>query len=348
MADSSLKGLSQSLAACCNVSHWISSKADTPNHSRRSLWVMVALLTALWVMELLAGWSSHSLSLLADAGHLLSDLGAIFISLIAAWLAQRPAPARATFGNRRIEAIAALLNSGSLVIVALWIAQEALTRIQSPQPVYGLPMLVVAAVGFGVNMINALLLWRSGGQDLNLRGVLLHVLADAASSLGVILAAMAIYFGHCLWVDAVVSLMIAIVVGISALPLCRECLEILLNYAPRGVEPTQVEAALASFPGVYQVEKLRIWAMSSQEVALCAHLTIDGVTGGERDRLLKQLQSYLTESFGITDSTLQLTSRYSVETQALHPLLESAWQWSGVAQSSAQDLEKIESSIGEI
>lgn len=267
------------------------------------------------------GLSSHSLSLLADAGHLLSDVGALGLTLIASWFAQRPAQGRATFGHWRIEVLAALVNGVGLLIIATLIAGEAIDRFQSPQPVLNLPLLLGAGLGLIVNSLNLLLLHKHSQKDLNLRGAFLHVAADAASSVSILITAIVIANWQWFWIDAAGSLLIACLTGLSAIPLIWNSLEILLNYAPRSIDPTEVEAALAAFSGVRQVQKLRIWAISSNQVALSAHLLVESTDSQTRDRLLWQLEASLSETFGIQESTLQLTSREMSSSLNLHPLL---------------------------
>ncbi|GAB1539373.1 cation diffusion facilitator family transporter [Scytonema sp. NUACC21] len=271
-----------------------------------------------WSVGLLSG----SLSLQADAEHILSDVAALGISLLASWLAEKPATERATFGHRRIEILAALANGLTLLVIALVICWEAIHRFQTPEGISGLPMLVVAMIGLIVNLLNITLLHPHSHNDLNVRGALLHVIADTASSLGVILAAVAIHLWDWFWADAVVSLLVAGFTGFSALPLLRESLLILLEYAPPSIDPVQVETSLKSFPQVVEVSKLRIWRISPNLVMLCAHITTECTTLEERDRLLKQLKTHLQETFGIHETTLQLTSPTSLSTLPIHPLFK--------------------------
>ncbi len=306
---------------CCDFSHLINTNNTESEQKTQLLWMSIGLISSLFVAELLTALVSHSLSLLADAGHLLSDVVALGLSLVATRLAQRPATGQATFGHRRVEVLAALVNGLALLAIAIFIAKEAVGRFHSPEPVLGLPVLIVAGVGLAVNSLNIALLHKASRNDLNIRGAFLHVVADTASSVGVIFAALVIYFFNWTWVDAVVSLIIACSVGLSALPLVRDSLEVLMEYAPRSVNPARVEAALKSFAGVCQVEKLHIWTLGSGQVALCAHLTVDAISGGERDRLVKRLQTHLEQEFDIRESTLQLTHRNSTEFKDFHPLL---------------------------
>jgi len=306
---------------CCDFSYLTDTQAIQSRQKMQLLWLAIALLSSLFIAELLIGLHSHSLSLLADAGHLFSDVIALGISLLATWLAQRPATKQATFGYHRVEILAALVNGLALLTIAVVIAKEAVERFHSPEPVLGLPMLVVAGVALAVNSTNIALLHKASRNDLNIRGAFLHVLADTASSVGVILAALVVYLFNWTWVDAGVSLLIVCSVSFSAFPLVKDSLEVLMEYSPRSIDPTRVEAAIKGFEAVCQVEKLHIWTISSGQVALCAHLTVDAIGGGERDRLTKQLQTHLEQEFDIRESTLQLTHRNSTEVMELHPLL---------------------------
>lgn len=305
---------------CCDLSHLIPPDLEGGKKAKL-LWIAVGLLSSLLIAELLTGLFSHSLSLLAEAGHLLCDVIALVISLVATRIAQKPATGRATFGHQRVEIIAALSNGLALFAIAFFIAKEALFRFDSPEPLLGLPMLIVAALGLVVNGINLTLLHNVSRHDLNIRGAFLHVVADTVSCVGVILAALVVYFFNWNWVDTVVSLAIAFSVSLTAIPLIKDSLNVLMEYAPHWVDPLEVEAEISSFAAVCQVEKLQIWTIGSGQVALCAHLIVDAITGGERDRLLKQLQTHLKQEFNIHESTLQITQRHSTEIRELHPLL---------------------------
>jgi cobalt-zinc-cadmium efflux system protein len=279
------------------------------------LWITVALLALFFVAEWSVGLWSHSLSLQADAGHILSDVAALGLSLFATWLAQQPATGKATFGHHRVEILAALVNGLTLLAIALVISWEAIHRFQTPETILDLPMLAIACLGLIVNLLNITLLHPHSHDDLNLRGAFIHVIADTVSSLGVILAAIAIHLWDWLWADAAISLVVAVLTGLSALPLLRESLNILLEYAPKSIEPIEVQNYLESIAGVVEVEKLYIWRISQGKVMLSANLIVDCARTSERDRLLKELQNHLRENFGIGETTLQLTSRV-----VIHPL----------------------------
>jgi cobalt-zinc-cadmium efflux system protein len=296
-------------------------KLNSHQQKSKILWISVYLLAGLLIAEWSVGLWSRSLSLQADAGHILSDVTALVISLLATALTQKPATNKATFGNQRLEVLAALINGFSLIVIAIFITWEAVHRWQNPEPILGLPMLSIAVFGLIVNLFSIRLLHPHTHNDLNLQGAFLHVIADTMSSVGVIIAALVVHIWHWWWADAAISLVVAVFIGLSALPIVKESLNIFLEYAPESIDPAEVNISIKSFPNVLQVEKLHIWKISSSSVMLCANLTVECATIHERDRLLRKLQNHLQKTFGITDMTLQLTSYKSLPEVAIHPLL---------------------------
>jgi cobalt-zinc-cadmium efflux system protein len=299
-----------------------SIKVNQNQQKTRLLSITVCLLSGFFIAEWSVGLWSGSLSLQADAGHILSDIAALGISLFASWLARKPATGKATFGHRRVEILAALANGLSLVAIAILICWEAIDRFHSPHGISGLPMLLVAVLGLIVNLLNMTLLHPHSHNDLNLRGALLHVVADTASSLGVIIAAVSIHLWNWLWADAAISLIVAMFTALSALPLIRESLSILLDYAPPSIDPLQVELSLKTFPQVLEVEKLRIWRINREEVMLCAYIIVNSMSIEERDRLLLQLQTHIQQTFNIHETTLQINRRKPLGFQPIHPLFQ--------------------------
>ena len=217
--------------------HCVHSGESAPESTTRTskvklLRTALVLVSCFSLVELVVSHWSQSLALLADAGHMISDSLALGLSLLVAWIAQSPKGGKAS--DRRLEAISALVNGVGLVAIALWIAGEAALRWQSPPTeILSLPMLITSGVGLGVNSINAVLLHNGSHHDLNLRGAFLHVLADAISSMGVMLAAIAVWLKHWLWVDGVVSLCVSGIICFSAMPLIVQSLNILLT-SPQG------------------------------------------------------------------------------------------------------------------
>ncbi|NJL21000.1 MAG: cation transporter [Leptolyngbyaceae cyanobacterium SM1_3_5] len=229
----------------------------------RRLWVAIVLIASFAFTEAAIGLWSHSLALVAEAGHMVSDAFSLGLVLFASWLARRPASSQASFGYRRIEILAALGNGLVLVGIALSIATEAIERLQtSPNDILSLPMLITAAIGLGINSLIVFLLHNHTHNDLNLRGAVLHLVADAVSSIGVILAAIAVSLWHWNWADGAISLLVALLMIVAALPLIRQSLHILLEKPPLHLNVSAIEARLQQFDGVVRVEQLRVWSIA--------------------------------------------------------------------------------------
>ncbi|MDP8966806.1 MAG: cation diffusion facilitator family transporter [Cyanobacteriota bacterium] len=222
----------QHSVSCVHHTTHGSQLAGTPSKVRLLVTALI-LIFSFSLAELGVGLFSHSLALLADSGHLASDCLALILALLATWIAQRRRSSDVPSGNGRIEVLAALVNGLGLVAIAFWIGWEAIERLQSPPvEILSLPMLATASVGFGVNSVNIFLLHKDSHHDLNLRGAFLHVLADAASSIGVILAAIAVWALHWLWADGVISLLVSGLIIISATPLIIQSLNALFSKSP--------------------------------------------------------------------------------------------------------------------
>jgi len=222
----------QHSTSCIHHSTPISQPSQEGSKVKLLVTVLV-LICSFSIAELAVGLFSHSLALLADSGHMASDCFALVLALMAAWMAQRRRNSNSAPGNHWVEVVAALVNGVGLVAIAFWIGWEAIVRLQSPPvEILSLPMLATASVGLGVNTINIFLLHKDSHHDLNLRGAFLHVLADAASSVGVILAAIAVWTLHWLWADGVISLLVSGLIIISATSLIVQSLKMLFFKSP--------------------------------------------------------------------------------------------------------------------
>jgi len=273
------------------------------------LWAALSLIGGFAGFEVLAGAYSHSLALAADAGHMAADALAVGLALLANWVAQLPASSQATFGHRRVEVVAALINGAGLTVVALWIAGEALTRVhQLGSEILSGPMLLTATIGLGVNSLNAALLHEHSHDDLNVRGAFLHMVADAVSSLGVLLAGVLVWQLHWFWADWVVSLGVSGLVLMGSTSLVWQSIAILLERVPDRVNLAEVEQHLLAQTGVIAVDRLRIWTLSPGQEFLVACLQVKLETTTQRDRLVRTLQASLQQTFGFTEVTLQLTA----------------------------------------
>lgn len=253
--------------------------------------------------EAAGGLVAGSLALLADAGHNLSDVLGLLLAWGAIRLARRPAGGRRSYGWRRATILAALANGLLLLLAVGGIVGESLLRLRHPAPVATGAMLALAGAGVLVNGGTALLFARGRAGDLNRRGAFLHMAADAAVSLGVVAGALLIDATGWLWVDPVLGLGIAGVILAGTWGLLREALDLALDAVPRGIDPAAVGAWLAARPGVAGVHALRIWGLSTTEVALTAHLVRPG---GADDAFLRATEAGLAAQFGIGTATLQL------------------------------------------
>lgn len=281
---------------------------DHGGHSRgagrRALTFVFFLTTAFLGLEVVGGFLTGSLALLADAGHMASDAVSLGLALFAVWLAERPATPRRSFGYKRAEILAALANGVTLVAVSVWIFVEAFRRLQDPQPILGGWMMAVAVVGLLVNVAGAVVLSRSGGESLNVEGALRHVLADLLGSVGVIVAAGIILLTGWRYADPLVSAVIGVLVLASSWKLLRDSTNILLEATPRGVDAEKVGRRMASAPGVEEVHDLHIWTITSGFPALSAHILVGRDENCHARR--RDLEGVLAHDFGIEHTTLQV------------------------------------------
>src|ERR1700759_5079211 len=271
--------------------------------------VGVALNTAFVVAELVFGYAANSLALISDAVHNFSDVISLLLAWAAGWLARKQPTQRHTYGYRRASILAALVNAGMLLIAVGGIAVEAINRIPEPAAVKGWTVMLVAAIGILVNGGTALLFMRGRHGDLNIRGAYLHMAADAAVSFGVVVAALFIMATGWLWVDPVISLCIAAVVLASGWGLAKDSVSLALDGVPKGIELAKVSDYLGQLEGVTELHDLHIWAMSTNETALTAHLVRPA---GFNDAFLHGVCEELSRRFNIHHATLQIEASSDV------------------------------------
>jgi len=275
--------------------------------SRRRLGLVLALTCAFFGVEVVAGVLTGSLSLLADAGHMLTDVAGLVLALAAMKFAERPPSPRRTYGYHRVEILAALTNALVLAAVAGYILAEAWERFRIPHPVAGIPVLAVATIGLLVNIVGAFLL-RDGSQaSLNVRGAYNEVLADALSSVGVIVGAGVIMATGWLWVDPLVAVAIALFVLPRTLGLVREAVHVLLEGTPPEVDIVALRAAMEGVAGVKTVHDLHVWTLTSGLHALSAHAILR--EGAAHGVVLADLHARVTVDFPIQHVTVQLEER---------------------------------------
>jgi cobalt-zinc-cadmium efflux system protein len=272
--------------------------------SRRRMRIALAINVAMLAIEAVGGVLTGSLAVLADAGHLLSDVGAILLALIAAGLASRPAAGRRTFGYQRSEVLAALVNGLLLVGVGAAVAIAAIGRLGDPPEIDGGGVLALGVLGLAGNVAATLVLARGERRDVNLEGVLRHSAADALGSLGVVVAGAFVLAGGSTIVDPIVGLLIAALVLASSWRLIKEPFDVLMETAPADVDVDGVGAAICEVDGVRSVHDLHVWTVTAGFAALAAHVVV--AQDADRDLVRRRLEVLLHERFAIEHTTLQM------------------------------------------
>ncbi|MGH7636842.1 MAG: cation diffusion facilitator family transporter [Gemmatimonadaceae bacterium] len=291
--------------------------SDVSDRSTRALRLALGLTLVVLVGEAIGGWISNSLALLADAGHVLTDAGALALSLFVAWFSRQPVTPEKTYGYLRWEILAALLNGATLLLISVWIVIEAVLRFRAPEAVGGTLMLVVSAAGLVANAIAALLLHPVNQSSLNVRGAYLHVLGDLLASVGTIAAAIVISLTGWLHADPIASLLTTALIVRGAWQLVRESVDVLLEATPSHIVLQDVRTALENIPGVESVHDLHVWTVTSGVVALSAHAIVR-----EPDRQQEVLERAcdLMGHMGIHHVTVQIERREMFERERhLHP-----------------------------
>lgn len=272
----------------------------------RVLWWALTLTSLFLVVEVIGAFWTASLALLSDAAHMLTDVAALGISLIALRLAKRAADRKRTFGYARVEILAAALNAALLFIVALYILYEAYQRLRSPEPIQSNVMLLIACVGFAVNLLSMRLLQAGASTSLNMKGAYLEVWSDLLGSVGVIIAALVIRWTGWLWVDS----LIAAAIGLWVLPrtwtLLKESLNVLLQGVPEGIDLKALEDALMSIQGVRELHDLHVWSISSGQNVLSVHVIAD-LTQTSLPQVVDDVNS-CAGGLGIHHATVQVES----------------------------------------
>ena len=270
----------------------------------RVLRVSLGVTAAYIVLLVVAGIKAHSLALLSEAGHNLTDFVALLLSLLAVYLQSRPPSATHTYGYHRAGVLAALVNAGSLIIISFLIFYEGVKRIQQPQAVHAGTMMWVAAAGVIMNGAIALMLYRTD-RDVNIRSALLHEIGDTLSTAAVIGGGWAILGTGQNWIDPALSLAIGALILWSSFGIMRETLNILLEGTPRGMKLDRVEAAIRQIDGVNDVHDLHVWSIGSETSALSCHISIADIPPSVSERILRDVKDRLQHDFSINHTTIQ-------------------------------------------
>ena len=268
------------------------------------LCISLAATLAYVVVTFVAGLHAHSLALLSESGHNVSDFLALLLSFAAVYFQSRPADDTKTFGYQRAGVLAAFVNAAALIVISLWIFVEAVRRLSHPVAVEPQVMMIVAAAGVVMNGVIAALLW-GVARDVNLRSAFLHMAGDTFSTAAVIAGGAGILYTDQNWIDPVLSLLIAALILWSSLGIVRETLNSLLEGAPRGISLPQIRSGMEAVDGVVNVHDLHVWCLGSHTRALSCHVTIDDIPPSESGCILAKLNQLLRGNFEIGHTTIQ-------------------------------------------
>lgn len=274
---------------------------------RRQLVAVITLTATILLVEVIGGILSGSLALLSDAGHMLTDLLALALCLMAVRFASLPATPEKTYGYHRLEILTALLNGTLLLLISAVLMFKAIQRAVEPVPVHGGLMMTVALIGLIANMAGLMLLSR-GHRSLNVRGARMHLIGDALSSCGVLIAGVILWITGWNAVDPIVAGLIAIVIVVGALRLIREAVDILLEATPAGIGLDDVIRAIATVPGVLEVHDLHIWSITTGLHALSGHVRVSEDAHDRQDEMLNRIKETIRDRFGIVHTTVQIES----------------------------------------
>jgi cobalt-zinc-cadmium efflux system protein len=282
------------------------SAQTQPNAAMQRILKISLALTFLYVLAtFIFGVRAHSLALISEAGHNVSDFAALGLSFVAVWLQSRPATEERTFGYQRAGVLAGFVNALSLLVLAIWIGVDAIGRLLHPVAVEPRLMMIVAAAGVVMNGLIAGLLWRFSG-DVNIRSVFVHMLGDTISTAAVIVGGFLIAVTHQAWIDPLLSLLIAAMILWSSVGIVRETLHILLEGTPRSVDLAEIRTAMRGIDGVLDVHDLHIWSLGSQSHALASHVQVNEMPLLDCEAVLNRLNHQLRDHFGIHHTTIQL------------------------------------------
>lgn len=273
-----------------------------PPPSGRTLVWALSITLVFAILEALGGWLSHSLALIGDAGHMLTDASALGLAAFAAWLATKPPSVRHSYGLVRAEVIAALINSVFMLALISVIVIAAIHRLSNPQPIHAPTVIVIAALGLAVNLAVAWILHR-GEQTLNTRAAMLHVMGDLLGSAAALTAGVWIYFTGWTTIDPILSLLICGLILVSSLRLLSEALHIIMEGVPRNLDLPEIGHAMAAVDGVKSVHDLHVWSLGSGTIALSAHVVVDNINDWQPT--LNRLRQVLSERFAIEHTTIQ-------------------------------------------
>ena len=276
----------------------------TPTRQRLILSIIATITFVL--VEAITGYLSHSLALMSDAGHNFADALALIFAWYGVWIARKPSTARRTFGYHRVGTLAALVNSVSLVVIALLAFWEAINRLRHPEPVHSTPMIIVALLAILMNTVISL--WLRGGakKDLGVRSAYVHMLGDAISAAGVVVAGLIVAFTGASIADPVVSILIGILILWSSWGILKDSVNVLLEAIPAGMNMIEVEQAIANVHGVLEVHDLHVWTIGSGMICCSCHVMVNEQSVRSGENVLRAVTEKLEHNFGIAHTTIQV------------------------------------------
>ena len=256
-------------------------------------------------VEIVGGIWSGSLSLISDALHNFSDGIAIIISYIAVRLNKRPKSEHYTFGLKRAEILAAIINSSTLIIISFFLLKEAYERFVHPAPVSGGLMIAVASIGLAANMAGTLLLHKGAQNSMNLHSVYLHLLSDAASSMAVILGGLAIHLYNIYWLDPLLTVLISLYILKESLHITKEAVQVILMASPQGIDLEDLDSEIKRIPDVKNVHHIHLWSLDEHDIHFEAHVEVDDMPVSVTETILKEIRSRLLKKYNINHVTIQ-------------------------------------------
>jgi cobalt-zinc-cadmium efflux system protein len=272
---------------------------------RRLAWSIAITLTFV-LIEAIAGYFSHSLALVSDAGHNLADALALFFAWYGVWIARKPSTERHTFGYHRVGILAALINAVSLVVIALLIFREAAGRLGNPQPVHSRPMIIIASIAIAMNTTISLWLRGDARHDLNVRSAYMHMVGDAISAVGVVIAGIVIAVTGMPVADSIISILIGVLILWSSWGILQESVNVLLESIPKGMDMNEVQQTIVDVAGVLAVHDLHVWTIGSGIIACSCHITVGEQSISSGQDVLRVVNRELETRFGISHSTIQV------------------------------------------
>ena len=290
------------------------NKLSASAQHRRALTITFGLTFTYFIVEVAGGLLTNSLALLADAAHMLTDVGGLGLALFAIWISQRPANAAKTYGYYRVEILAALANALVLFWVSFYILYEAYRRFQEPPEINSLPMMIVAAVGLAVNLVGIYNLRRGSKESLNVQGAFLEVVSDMLGSIGVIVAGLIMYFTGWYYADPIFSILIGLFILPRTWGLMLQAINVLLESTPAHINMKALENTMRTIPGIADVHDLHVWTITSGMEALSAHVVLAANKPLEESQeILDLLNTKLNSDFGVAHTTIQIETTKQIQ-----------------------------------